>query len=127
VDVKISWNTQRSDKEEVSRVAIENAGRNLAFFVRLKVTKGKGGEEILPVIRQDNYFSLMPGEKRKVTATYDSTSLQGATSALEVGGWNVKSDLHQGKPPPLAARLEKALPLRRGKGNWVLPRRGRSK
>ncbi len=38
--------------------------------MRLKVNKGKGGDEILPVLWQDNYISLLPGEKREVTATY---------------------------------------------------------
>ena len=44
--------------------------KSVAFFVRLKVNKGKGGDEVLPVVWQDNYVSLLPGEKREITATY---------------------------------------------------------
>ena len=33
--------------------------------MRLKLDKGKGGEEILPALWQDNYISLPPGETRK--------------------------------------------------------------
>ena len=51
-------------------MTLENPSKSLAFFVRLKVNKGKGGDEILPVIWQDNYVSLLPGEKREITATY---------------------------------------------------------
>jgi hypothetical protein len=40
-------------------------------------------------------------------------------------GRHIDNSRH-GKPPPLAARLEKALPFRRGKGNRPCPGRGRS-
>ena len=54
---------------------MENPSKTLAFFVRLKLDKGKGGEEILPVVWQDNYISLLPGEKREITATYRASSM----------------------------------------------------
>jgi exo-1,4-beta-D-glucosaminidase len=59
--------------------------------VRLKVNKGKGGDEILPVIWQDNYVSLLPGEKREVTATYRARELGTAQPVVEVSGWNVSN------------------------------------
>ena len=52
--------------------------------MRLKVNKGKGGDEILPVIWQDNYISLLPGEKREVTASYRAQELGTAQPAVEV-------------------------------------------
>jgi len=58
--------------------------------VRLKLDKGKGGEEILPVVWRDNYISLLPGEKREITATYRSSGLGAATPEVEVSGWNVE-------------------------------------
>ena len=70
VKLNVTTSSERKGDEEVTRVAIENPSKNLAFFVRLKVDKGRGGEEILPVLWQDNYFSLMPGEKREITARY---------------------------------------------------------
>jgi len=61
----------------------------LAFFVRLKV-EGVHGDEILPVVWTDNYVSLLPGEKREVTATYRPSELGTAKATVEVSGWNVK-------------------------------------
>jgi len=58
--------------------------------VRLKLDKNKGGAEILPVVWQDNYISLLPGEKREITATYPASSLGTAKPAIEVRGWNVE-------------------------------------
>jgi exo-1,4-beta-D-glucosaminidase len=69
---------------------LENLSKNLAFFVRLKVDKGPKGEEILPVVWEDNYFSLLPGEKREVRATYRARELGVAKPAVEVSGWNVE-------------------------------------
>jgi exo-1,4-beta-D-glucosaminidase len=74
----------------VTRVTVENPSKSIAFFVRLKLNKGKGGEEILPVVWEDNYISLLPGEKREVTATYHATTLGSAKPEVEVSGWNVE-------------------------------------
>jgi exo-1,4-beta-D-glucosaminidase len=89
VDLKIASRSERQGEESVTHVTVENPGKALAFFVHLKVDKGKGGEEILPVIWEDNYFSLLPGEKREVTATYRTTELGSARPDVEVSGWNV--------------------------------------
>jgi exo-1,4-beta-D-glucosaminidase len=90
VHLKVTSKSERSGKESVTRVTVENPEKSLAFFVHLKVNDSKTGEEILPVIWQDNYFSLLPGEKREVTATYANLP-GGVKPALEVGGWNVDS------------------------------------
>jgi exo-1,4-beta-D-glucosaminidase len=58
--------------------------------VRLKVDKGSHRDEILPVIWQDNYISLLPGEKREVTATYRASELGASKPVVEVSGWNVE-------------------------------------
>ncbi|MGD0515450.1 MAG: glycoside hydrolase family 2 protein, partial [Terriglobales bacterium] len=76
--------------EEVTSVILRNPSKNLAFFVRLKVDKGKGGEEILPVLWEDNYFSLMPGEIREITATYHANDLGSVNPVVEIRGWNVE-------------------------------------
>jgi exo-1,4-beta-D-glucosaminidase len=89
VSLKVTSRNERRGEEGLTHVTLENPSNSLAFFIRLKVNKGKGGEEILPVLWQDNYFSLMPGEKREITATYRASELANATPAVEVSGWNV--------------------------------------
>jgi exo-1,4-beta-D-glucosaminidase len=74
----------------VTRVTVENPGKSVAFFVRLKLDRGPSGEEILPVLWQDNYISLLPGEKREITATCRADALGSARAAIEVSGWNVE-------------------------------------
>jgi exo-1,4-beta-D-glucosaminidase len=90
VKLKVTDRTERKGEEATTHVTLENPSKSLAFFVRLKVNKGKGGDEILPVLWQDNYISLLPGEKREVTATYRTQELGAAQPAVEVSGWNVE-------------------------------------
>jgi exo-1,4-beta-D-glucosaminidase len=87
VKLKVLAKSDRSGGEYATHVTIENPGKSLAFFIHLKVNDSKTGEEILPVIWQDNYFSLLPGEKRDIIATY--TLPRGVKPTVEVQGWNV--------------------------------------
>jgi len=90
VKLKVADHTERKEEDAITHVTLENPSKSLAFFVRLKVNRGKNGEEILPVLWQDNYISLLPGEKREVTATYRAKELGAAQPAVEVSGWNVE-------------------------------------
>jgi exo-1,4-beta-D-glucosaminidase len=90
VKLKITDRSERKGEEEITHVVLQNPSKSLAFFVRLKVDKGAKGDEILPVVWEDNYISLMPGEKREVSATYRASELGTAKPAVEVSGWNVE-------------------------------------
>jgi exo-1,4-beta-D-glucosaminidase len=90
VKLKVSDKTEKNGANSITRVTIENPSKNLAFFVRLKVSKGANGEEILPVVWEDNYISLLPGEKREVTATYRTEELGGTKPAVDISGANVQ-------------------------------------
>jgi exo-1,4-beta-D-glucosaminidase len=88
--LKVSDRTERRGADAVTHVTLENTNKGLAFFVRLKINKGGKGEEVLPILWQDNYISLLPGERRELTATYRATQLGTATPVVEVSGWNVE-------------------------------------
>jgi exo-1,4-beta-D-glucosaminidase len=90
VKLNVASSSERNGDVVVTHVSLQNPSRNLAFFIRLKVDRGKGGEEILPVLWQDNYISLLPGEKREVTATYHASDLGNAKPVVEVSGWNIE-------------------------------------
>jgi exo-1,4-beta-D-glucosaminidase len=90
VKLKVTDRTERKGEDAITHVTLENTSKSLAFFVRLKVDKGAKGEEILPVVWEDNYISLLPGEKREITATYRAGELGTAKASVEVSGWNVE-------------------------------------
>jgi exo-1,4-beta-D-glucosaminidase len=72
-----------------ARVTLENPSKALAFLVHLAVRKGAGGEEVLPVLWEDNYVTLLPGETRQLVAAYTAQDLGGATPVVTIDGWNV--------------------------------------
>jgi len=89
VTLNASGSIVRRGENEVAHITLENPSRNLAFFIRLQILNRRGGEELLPVVWQDNYFSMLPGEKREVTATYRIEDSPNARLSLVVGGWNI--------------------------------------
>src|SRR5262249_41964259 len=89
VRVKVSSRSEQRGEEQVERVTVENPTAQLAFSVRLRLMKGKGEDEVVPVLWEDNYFELMPGEGREIAATYRRKQLGGARPYVAVDGWNV--------------------------------------
>ena len=90
VDLKATSRTEERGTGRVTTVTVANPGKTIAFAVRLLVKKGPGGDEVLPVLWEDNYFPLLPGESRQVAATYRASDLGRAAPVVEVDGWNVK-------------------------------------
>ncbi|HJX95736.1 MAG TPA: glycoside hydrolase family 2 protein, partial [Candidatus Acidoferrum sp.] len=72
-----------------AHVTVTNPSNAVAFMVHLRVTRGKGGEDLTPIFWEDNYFSLLPGESRTVTAKFDQSSLDGKEAVVVLDGWNV--------------------------------------
>ncbi|HXE32542.1 MAG TPA: glycoside hydrolase family 2 protein [Verrucomicrobiae bacterium] len=87
--VSASMTVSDAGQETAAHVTVENAGSGLAFLVRLRVLKGKDGPEVLPVFFDDNYISLLPGEKREVTVHVRKADLGTAKPVLAVDGFNV--------------------------------------
>ena len=71
-------------------ISIANTGDSVAFMIHPRLTRGKGGDDVAPVFWSDNYFSLLPGEKKSVTVQFDSSSLGRATPEIVVDGWNLE-------------------------------------
>ncbi len=92
VKVETTATTNSSAARATLLVRVKNPGRSVAFMVHLRLTRGKGGEEVAPILWEDNYFSMLPGEERSVTGTYDVSQLRGKDPDLEVDGFNVVSN-----------------------------------
>ena len=91
VELKGSSSTKIYGNKAVSRVTIENPTNHLAFFTNLQVTKGKGKDSVVPIFWEDNYFELMPGEKREIKAAYKAKCIQNIAPVIAIRGWNVVS------------------------------------
>jgi exo-1,4-beta-D-glucosaminidase len=87
-DIQSSSKFSSRDGVGESRVTLTNTGRSIAFFIRLQIV-GEDGEEALPVLWEDNYVSLVPGESRTITASYQMSDVAGNPPELRVSGWNI--------------------------------------
>ncbi|HYL46957.1 MAG TPA: hypothetical protein VEU52_08015, partial [Candidatus Limnocylindrales bacterium] len=75
------------------RVKMENPGKNLAFQIHLGIGRKGENSEILPVLWEDNYFELMPGESREISAQYLSPDVLKGELELRVSGWNIAPEI----------------------------------
>jgi len=71
-------------------IVISNSGYETAFFIRLKVTDGNNNL-MLPVFLSENFFTLLPGEKKEIKLDLGQGSLgmQKTDHKLMVEGWNI--------------------------------------
>jgi exo-1,4-beta-D-glucosaminidase len=104
VKLKAAGRIERKGETESVRVTIENPGRSLAFSVRLQINRGVNGDEVVPVLWEDNYIELLPGEKRELTATYRVKDLDGKRPVLSISGWNVEKQRLEVKKQMLEVR-----------------------
>jgi exo-1,4-beta-D-glucosaminidase len=74
------------------QVRLKNTSAALAFQVRLAVETGMAGEEILPVLWEDNYVSLLPGEERIIAARFPGRHSIGSRPTLKISGWNIETE-----------------------------------
>jgi exo-1,4-beta-D-glucosaminidase len=89
VRVKYAARTVHAEGKARTDVTLENHGKTIAFFVRLKLLRNYGGQEVLPILWNDNYLWLMPGEKRQINATYEEGDVGASQPQLVVDGWNL--------------------------------------
>jgi exo-1,4-beta-D-glucosaminidase len=98
VDLDAKAQYKKSVEESITTVTLHNPSSTLAFAVHLKVNRSSNhrvsreapqDDEILPVLWQDNYFALLPGETRQVTATYRMQEKDNSIPTVELEGWNV--------------------------------------
>jgi exo-1,4-beta-D-glucosaminidase len=88
VTLNTSATAHNDQGETVMQITVKNPGKALGFQVHLRVTNA-AGEDLLPILFEDNYFPLFPGEERTITARFDSRLASGAPNVV-VEGWNVQ-------------------------------------
>ena len=91
-DLKVKLSSlEKKDGKLIFYAEIENTGNNLAFAVNPKVLKSNSKDLVLPVFCEDNYFSLLPKEKRKIKIEFNAANLDGEKPVFKLDGWNSKA------------------------------------
>ena len=89
VRLSVGSSMSQDGRDRVVHAFVENPSSSLAFLVHLRVAKARDGEDVVPIFWDDNYFSLLPGEKRQLSARFMSANAGGGDLVLTVDGWNV--------------------------------------
>jgi exo-1,4-beta-D-glucosaminidase len=92
VDLNISCSAERKGDTCSVFVDLQNPSSTLAFAVNPKIKKSVSGDLVLPICWEDNYFSLLPGEKRRVKVNFNIEDLGIEEPLLTIAGWNIKSE-----------------------------------
>jgi len=70
-------------------VDLENPSDGLALMIDVRVVRDVSDEAVLPVFLDDNYFTLLPKETRKISAVFTTDDLRGEQPLVKIRGWNV--------------------------------------
>jgi exo-1,4-beta-D-glucosaminidase len=80
----------KQDGKLTLTATLANGSSSLAFGLNPKVLSSSTREPILPVYWDDNYFSLLPGEKRTVAMRVDAAQVGDQHLLFKLDGWNLK-------------------------------------
>jgi Exo-beta-D-glucosaminidase Ig-fold domain/F5/8 type C domain/Glycosyl hydrolases family 2 len=73
------------------KTKISNTSSTPALMLRLKAVREKTRDRILPVLHDDNYIALMPGESRTVYTQVEVADARGERPVIILDGFNVAS------------------------------------
>ena len=86
VNLDVNTKHENLDDEQKITIELENNTDKIAFLINLKLVEKESGEIILPVFWEDNFISLLSGEKRTLSVSWKSD----VEAEVKVEGWNIK-------------------------------------
>ena len=84
IQLRVNYTTEKNTTQTTQHIRITNSGKAVAFFVHLR-----GGDDILPVIFDDNYLLLAPGESRNIDCSYLNKDAGDTVPYLLTSAWNL--------------------------------------
>lgn len=90
VNLKTNYKVAKVNGKYVINAEITNPASSnaVAFGIRVQAVKASTGEQILPAITNDNYFSLLKGETKMVRIEFDEDILGNDKLELKVEPYN---------------------------------------
>ena len=90
VEIEATQRIEDAGGRKIVHLSLANPSPAMAFFIELKLVGERSGKAVLPVLWDDNYVSLLPGERREVTASVDAGATGGEAIGVRYAGYNVK-------------------------------------
>jgi exo-1,4-beta-D-glucosaminidase len=96
VDVTAKLNPLSKENGKLKLIVeFTNPSTSLAFGMNPKLLSFSTREPILPIFWQDNYFALLPGEKRTIEMQVDATLVTEGKLLFKLDGWNLDAPQEQ--------------------------------
>jgi exo-1,4-beta-D-glucosaminidase len=90
VKIEVDDSIVNSNDEYEITVKLHNPDKGIAFLIEINVICEKSGKSVVPILWDDNYVSLTPGETKVVTGRFPVSALKGEKPVFRYKGWNVK-------------------------------------
>jgi hypothetical protein len=71
-----------------AKITNPKSAKTVAFAIRVQPVKASNGEQILPHVINDSYFTLMPGESRDISVEFKSDQIKNDSAKLSVVPYN---------------------------------------
>jgi len=92
VNLNLNHSFEKAGDRQTVSVTLENPGDFIAFFIEMNISGEESGQTVLPVFWDDNYISLLPGETRKIQASFALKDTENDKPVLRVWGWNIEQN-----------------------------------
>ena len=87
--VGLKYGFRREGKDWIAVATLENRSKTPALMLRLNLVGARSGEQILPVFYEDNWISLLPGERKELTVRCAAADTRGERPTLQLSGFNL--------------------------------------
>jgi exo-1,4-beta-D-glucosaminidase len=74
VQLEVSAQQTPADSEAHVAIRLHNPSEHIAFFERAAVSATQNGDEILPILYDDNYITVYPGETAEIHVTLSKSA-----------------------------------------------------
>ncbi|MDD8021134.1 MAG: glycoside hydrolase family 2 TIM barrel-domain containing protein [Acidobacteriota bacterium] len=85
------WKVEGKGQKRNLVIELDNTSPYLAFNLEIQVLKKMREESVVPLFLDDNYFPLLPGDKRVIKGYFNFDDLEGDEIDLRIRGWNVRA------------------------------------
>lgn len=92
LQLKVNYTTREVNDRYFVEIDVINRSGVIAFFTQLQFLDDNN-KPIRPSFYSDNFFSLIPGEKKTITIETNKNKLP-LKKKLVVRGWNIKKQIH---------------------------------
>jgi exo-1,4-beta-D-glucosaminidase len=89
VKLDVRGSIKQEGKDRVVHAVVENPGASVAFMVHVRLAEAERDQDVVPIFWDDNYVSLLPGEKRELSARFEPGKSGSGDLVLTIDGWNV--------------------------------------